>query len=279
MECGVEGVRVHAMTLVQPSPRLTAWRLVMGISLLAWFVKYPLQTKLFFQNGENLIYEHSLIPDWLCRPDVGALAYLLPGMSVLALWSRRLLWLQMAGVLHALGSLIMLWHVQSYNDATHVTGFWTGLWLWWWAGQVNKRDGASLWHGISLAMGVLSLCWLGGAVGKLTAEYWEGEPFYYLYFMDKPQFPFSYWREHLSTEQLHTMARWFSRAVVVSECVLATSFFWPARLAAVAGLLALTGMVIISQLQLFSVLGPLMGLSIAVAWLVEKESAATQSHS
>jgi len=170
----------------------------------------------------------------------------------------------------------MLWHVQSYNDATQVTAFWTGLWLCWWAGRIHDRDPASLWHGISLALAVLSLCWLGGGVGKLTHEYWDGEPFYYLYFMDKPQFPFSYIRDTFSEQTIHVIARVFSRFVVISELVLATSFLWPARLAALASLCVLSVMVIISQLQLFSVLGPLMALAIAIAWLVEKETTQPQ---
>lgn len=264
------------MRLLAPSPRLTAWRLVMGGCLLAWFVKYSVQTGVFFQAGVETIRSHSLLPNWLCRPDVGVVLYFAPGLSVLSLFTRRWVVIRLAAWLHVGCSLLMLWHVQSYNDFTHVTALWAGLWLAWWAGQLERRDAASLWHGVALSLGIVSLCWLGGAVGKLTPEYWSGEPFYFLYFQDKDYFPFSYWRTHATPEQLHLMAQWFSRSVVVSECLLATCILWPARLAAICSLLALTFMVVLCELQLFSVLGPLMALCLAAVLLVEKESSATE---
>lgn len=256
--------------------RWLVWRFVMASCLLAWFVKLPIQTKLFFQGAENAIYSQSLLPDWLCRPDLGGVFYFAPALNLWSLFTRRRGVLLGAGALQVLCSLLMLWHVQSYNDFTHLTGFWVGLWLCWWAAQVDKNDEASHWHGVALALGIVSLCWLGGAVGKLTPEYWRGEPFYDLYFMEKDYFPFTYWRAHLPPAQIHLMAQWFSRIVVVTECLLATSVFWPTRLAAISNLLALTGMVIISQLQLFSVLGPLMALSIAAAWLHDQAPNAPQ---
>lgn len=263
------------MTEVSPkrNPRLVAWRIVMGGALVAWFVKLHLQTAVFFQGAEHAILHHTLLPEWFCSPRVGAVLYFLPLLSVLGLFTQRILWLRLSALLYTCCTLLMLWHVQSYNDATHVTAFWTGLWLLWWAGRVATQDAASLWHGLSLAVAVLSLCWLGGGAGKLTSEYWAGEPFYYLYFMDKPQFPFSHLRDNLTEETLRSIAMIFSRMVVVTELVLATSFLWPARFAAAASLCVLTLMVIISQLQLFSVLGPLMALSIAITWLVEKDPA------
>ncbi len=248
--------------------RLIAWRLALGLGMAAWFVKSKLQISLFFQGPEQSIRHHSLLPTWLCSPVLGGVLYFTPLLTLLALRAQRIRWLRLAAATYATCSLLMLWHVQSYNDATQVTGFYTALWLWWWAGQVPRTDAASYWHGITLALGVLSLCWLGGAVGKITPEYWSGEPFYHLYFMDKPQFPFDWWREHCTTETLHGYARIFSRLVVVSELALATSLLWPVRLAVLANMMALCGMVIISQLQLFSVLGSLMGLVIAIAWLL-----------
>jgi hypothetical protein len=254
-----------------PNGRLMAWRLAMGVSLLAWFVKYKIQITLFFQGPENVIRHHSLIPDWLCSPMVSGVAYFTPALAFLALRTQRVAWLQVAAWAYALCALIMLWHVQSYSDATHVTALYTALWLAWWAGRVHGTDAASYWHGIALAIGVISLCWLGGGIGKLTSEYWAGDPFYQLYFIDKPQFPFSWLREHSDATSLHTYARWFSRSVIITELALATSILWPPRWAITGSILALSGMVIISQLQLFSVLGSLMGLAFAVGWLLKSE--------
>jgi hypothetical protein len=257
--------------------RLRAWRIVLGACLLAWFVKFSSQTSLFFQGPEHRIWSHPLIPAWLCRPDVGALIYLAPLLTVVGLFSRKIRLLKGCALLWTICSLLMLWHVQSYNDATHVTAFWCSLWLWWWSGKLCCHDEKSFWHGLTLGMGILSLCWLGGAMGKLTAEYWRGEPFYQLYILDKPQFPFSAMREHWSEDRQRFVAMVFSRVVIISELLLATSLLWPLRWAAFANIAALTGMIVISRLQLFSVLGSLMGLTFAMAWLFEKSAEAKSS--
>ena len=259
------------------NPRLIAWRIAMGLTLFAWFVKSKVQITVFFQGADQAIRHHTLLPDWLCSPITGGIAYFTPVLCFLAMRARREIWLQLAGLTYSLCALLMLWHVQSYNDATHITAFYLGLWLAWWGGRVNRADAASYWHGIALAMGVISLCWLGGGIGKITSEYWSGEPFYHLYFMDKPQWPFSWMRANLSTEEIHAYARWFSRTVVVVELVLATSILWPTRWAISATLVVLTGMVVISQLQLFSVLGSLMGLAFAVGWLLKSEPNSTNT--
>jgi hypothetical protein len=261
------------------NPRLMAWRIALGISLFAWFVKSKDQINLFFQGPDHAIRHHTLLPDWLCSPVVGGVAYFMPVLCFLALRAHRAVWLRLAGLTHAACSLVMLWHVQSYNDATHLTAFYVGLWLAWWAGRVERTDAASYWHGIALAIGIISLCWLGGGIGKLTPEYWAGEPFYHLYFMDKAQFPFSWMRAHLSQETIHLYAQWFSRTVVVAELVLATCILWSPRWAITASILALSGMVVISQLQLFSVLGSLMGLALAVGWLLKSEPNSTTTPS
>lgn len=244
----------------------------MGGCLISWFVKCNIQISVFFQAREMTILKHPLLPDWLCSPLVGGIIYFAPMLCVMGLLARRAMWMRLCAIIYTTCSLLMLWHIQSFNDATEVTGFWTGLWLLWWAGKVHAEDEKSLWHGVSIAVAVVSLCWLGGGLGKLTSEYWSGEPFYHLYFMDKPQFPFSWFRNNLSTDTIHILATGFSRIVVITELVLATCFLWPAKWAVLASLSILSLMVIISQLQLFSVLGSLMALSIGVAWILEKEA-------
>lgn len=250
--------------------RLMVWRIVMGSGLLAWFVKINAQYKLFTQ-GEHSIVHHTMLPDWLCDSGHGILFFFAPALCFASLFVRGKLWLRCAAILYVVSALLMLWHIQSYNDATHLTAFWVGLWLCWWAGKVDVIDQTSRWHGICLALCVLSICWLGGCAGKLTAEYWSGESFYHLYFVYKDYFPFSDLRTHCSEETLRSLACIFSRAIVVGEMLLATCLLWPVRLALLANVCALTLMVFISQIQLLSVLGPLIGLCLAISYLLEKE--------
>jgi hypothetical protein len=83
-------------------------------------------------------------------------------------------------------------------------------------------------------------------------------------------------RNHYPEETLRGVAAAFARMVIITEALLATCVLWPLRLAVVVVILTLAFMLVVSQLQLFSVLGPLIGLALAGGLIFEKDQTAFQ---
>jgi hypothetical protein len=164
-------------------------------------------------------------------------------------------------------ALGLLGHIASYNDASYAAAFWSALWLLWWAGRIEDGDAGAERHAIALGQGIVGLCFLGGVIGKLTPEYWNGEAFYQLYVVQKPYFPFDWMRANWSEETARAWSAWFARGVIGSEGLLATLSRWPPRLAVVGTLGAFVGMIGLAGIQLLSVLAPLAGLVLAGGYL------------
>jgi hypothetical protein len=244
-------------------PALLAWRLVCVSCLLSWFIKHSLCWKIFWREGVSVVQGYELFPAWLQTWQVASTAYLLPGILILSLFSLSRQILVLSGFLLSFCAAVLLVHIQTYNDATYTTNLWAGLWLCWCGSLVDRGSAADWVHARRLAQGIVALCFLGGAVGKLTPEYWNGEAFYQIYFKFRAYFPFMELRERLTPDELRSLATVFSRVVICTELLLGTLVFWPARLSALLCLPVMLGMVMISQYQLFSVLGALFGLIIA----------------
>ena len=109
---------------------------------------------------------------------------------------------------------------------------------------------------------MISMILLGGAVGKWTSEYWSGEVFYDIYFVDRDFWVFNLLRDHVEPETLREIATWYSRQVVVVESVAGFGLWLlPARWAAIAGMVVLTSIALLSNFLLFSVLSCVIALA------------------
>ncbi len=252
--------------------RRKAWRIALAGWLIGWFVNTVENTRLFLAGLETPITEHWLFPEAMRNPGVAL------GMFVLALGGgagfgvadvRVLRGLAVGLVLCALG---LLGHIASYNDASYAAAFWSALWLVWWARRIEDGNVGVERHAIALGQGIVGLCFLGGVIGKLTPDYWNGEAFYQLYVVQKPYFPFDWMRANWSDETLRACSGWFARGVIVSEGLLATLILWPPRWALVMTTSAFLGMIGLAGVQLLSVLAPLAGLVLAGRYLEGKSA-------
>ncbi len=250
-----------------PRVNVRVFRIVASAWLLGWFWKAWFFVGYYF--GE--IWAHPLrygeLPRVLVHPIVASITWASPLLVVIAVvypraWTQRAAtWLMVAA------SLVACVHLETFSDATFVTSFWVALWLLWFAANAHRTDAALYVHARVLAQCTVGLVFLGGVVGKLTAEYWSGDAFYQLYFMQKAGWPYSWLRESVAPDTLHALATWFSRSVIVAELALALGPLAPYRVVAIGGTIAMIGMVLISTFYLLSVMACLIGLLIALLFV------------
>jgi len=221
--------------------------------------------------------EHPLFPAFFLNGKVALVAYFLPMFACICLWRPSVIGRQVAALAVVVGSGTLLLHVEGYNDATFTTGLWVGLWLLWWAGCAETASVPSRDQAIFFGKAIVGLFFLVGTVGKLTSGYWDGTALYQIYFVQKGTPIFSFLRETFSEATLQTMAVYFSRATVIMEGMLATVLFWPLRWAAMAIMIMIAGMVVVSHVQLISVVGPLFVLMVGLLRLGSMSSSSSPS--
>jgi len=112
---------------------------------------------------------------------------------------------------------------------------------------------------------------LGGAVGKLTPEYWNGEAFFHIYFLQKNAFIYPWLRENCDVDTLRVMAAMFSRAVIIGEITVAVLVLFFSRLTLHLSIVVMVCVVVISTWYLFSVMESLIGIALAGAMLARAE--------
>ena len=171
----------------------------------------------------------------------------------------------------ALGAIsVLLCHQGSYNDATFTAVWWCGVFASWLSWRSHRdAPGHLVEKAASLSRAIVSLVFLGGAVGKWTQEYWSGLVFYEIYFTERDFWFFNWVREQFVGDSLRVFATYYSRAVIVTESLGAlvwfAGFWFTSRPIAVvaAGLFFMIGLM--SNFWLYSVLAPMIGLAL-VGW-------------
>lgn len=166
-------------------------------------------------------------------------------------------------------------HQGSYNDMTFVTTWWTALWAVWFVHHIQDADAdVVLSRAAFLSRAIIAMILLGGASGKWTAEYWSGEVFYDIYFVDRDFWLFNWLRSRFEESTLRDIATWHSRKVIVVETICGLGLWLlPPRIAGVVGIIVLTSIVLLSNVYLVSVLACLIALA-AVGLFVRPVQAA-----
>ena len=165
-------------------------------------------------------------------------------------------------IMVTLCAAILLVHQASYFFATWVVVFWAGLFLMWMAGSALDAPRRACKTGPLLAQALISFWFLGGAVGKWTAAYWAGEPFYDMFFAHHHYLVYALLRLWVEPGTLRVVATWFSRSVVVVETAMAFVVFLPARTASAITVVVALGMWLCSW-DLFDVAWPMIGTALA----------------
>ncbi len=217
-----------------------------------------------FRIYRELPLHDSFFPSWLQESDVYLVAYLLAiGLSAATLVIRSLKALLVFRLMTVCSLYVLCIHQGSYNDVTFFTGFWTGVWQLWFSIQLvqNRWEGLET-KAITVAHLIISMIFLGGAVGKFTEGYWNGDVLYNIYYVDRNYWPFQLMRDWYSESQLREIAVWHSRFTIFMESLCACLWLMPARTASWIAFVALFSIAAFSNPYLFSVVGPLMGLAV-----------------
>lgn len=157
---------------------------------------------------------------------------------------------------------ILTIHQSAYNDVTFLCCGWTSLWCVWVATRLDEPFDSLFDRAVWLSHVILSLIFLGGAVGKFTPGYWSGQVLYDIYFEQRDFWIYNLFRYFLSAEDLRLAATWHSRMVILGE--LSCCFLWmmPARVASGIAVVMLCGIALTNNFLLFSVVTCLIGLAI-----------------
>ncbi|WDQ17314.1 hypothetical protein [Rhodopirellula sp. P2] len=218
---------------------------------------------------EAIPIQHDFFPTWLQSATVLRVAFLTAAISVVAAWITEQRGPRcFAAAVTWISATVMIWHQGSYNDMTFVTFWWCSLWAFWYTTRLEIDSPEELGRKASvLSRVIVSVVLLGGASGKWTAEYWSGDVLWEIYFLDRDFWVFNFLRSNFDTETLRSIATFYSRKVVLIETFAGLGvWLLPARWAAIIGAIVFTSIALFSNFMLFSVLSPLIGLSLA-GWL------------
>jgi len=182
--------------------------------------------------------------------------------SVLTLVSRSKVLVFVLGCVSLAGLSVLCLHQNSYNDVTFLTCGWTSLWCLWLVSRLGEDFSTLYPRAAWMSHMILSVIFLGAAIGKMTPGYWSGEVIHEIYFRGRDFWTYNLLRESMSEEALRNAATWHSRMVVISEFVCAFLWLMPRKLASVMAVVVLCGIALTNNLSLFSVVACLIGLSI-----------------
>jgi hypothetical protein len=173
-----------------------------------------------------------------------------------------------------IGVSVLCLHQGSYNDMTFLTAWWTSLWNLWFVWRIEDDDQEVLMRRAALlGRVIISMIFLGGAVGKWTTEFWSGEVFWDIYFRGCDFWFFNLFRDRLAEDSLRNVAMWYSRIVVAVETIAGFGLWLlPAKWAAGVAVCLLMSIAIFSNFYLISVVFSLVGLA-SVGFLVNKQTA------
>lgn len=213
-------------------------------------------------------------PEFFRSRIVLLVAYLLAvAASFLILSTSDKIRLRLFGCVSLASLSILCIHQSAYNDVTFVCCAWASLWCLWLSTRLGESYDSLYPRAAWLSHLVLSLIFLGGAIGKLTPGYLSGDVLFEIYFKDRDFWTYNLARNSLSEEGLRTAAMWHSRIVLLSEFVCGFLWLMPRKIASIVAIVVLCGIALTNNVLLFSVVACLIGL--ALVGLHERKKSAT----
>ncbi len=249
-------------TTAEEQEKLMLYRVVVLLllgSLLWKSIAFPM----LYRAYVSIPLEDSFFPKLFRSANFLACSYLLPillGGCVLVSANRRLRWIQAVVTIGCM--FVLCIHQGSYNDATCVTCFWTAAWCLWFVLRFEDPINELLPKAKKFGILIISMIFLGGAIGKWTPGYWSGEVLYQIYFVDRNYWIFNLLRANFDNETLREISTYYSRMVIMTESCCAFLWCLPSRVAAAIAITVFLGIVVFSNAYLFSVMFCLLGLAI-----------------
>lgn len=249
-------------TVVGVPAVLKVYRVVVGFLVASLVWKCQVYPSIYYIYA-SLRLRDSFFPNWLSEPIVLAALIVIPvllGTLVMFLRSDLALRIQAFTTLACTFGLCI--HQGSYNDVTFLTCFWVAAWCAWFTVRINDPEELLLAKGKTLALLIISMIFLGGAVGKWTPGYWSGEVLYEIYFVDRDFWFFNLLRSNLNAEALRDFATYYSRMVIITESACAFLWLMSPKIGSAIALSVFLGIAVFSNVYLFSVMFCLFGLTI-----------------
>ncbi len=230
------------------------------------FISLIWKTSFFFWlNSVHLEFplRDAFFPWPLQRLETVRVAWLLAWLSAaLVLFARTQKNILRLTALNFIALIVLCLHQMSYNDVTFVCCGWSSLWCLWMATRLHEPFESLFERATWLTHLILSLIFLGAAVGKLTPGYWSGSVIYEIYYQDRDFWTYNLLRRSLAPESLPVAAMWHSRLVVCSEWCCGFLWLMPRQFASLAAIIMLCGIALTNNFSLFSVVTCLIGLSL-----------------
>ncbi len=257
------------MTRLRPEVRL-AYRVVAASTIAAWWARGTTVVQWYQAHLSRVHVSDDYFPPWLTDAHVLPWLYLLPtfiGLVGLAFPLRAI------ATAHALSlvvcSFTMLIHQVSLAFQGANTSLWAGVFLLWLCARADAEEVSFRLRAAFILQLIVGMVFLGGAAGKWTAGYWNGEVLFHLMFMYQDSPKWVWLRESFDLETLREAAIYYSRAVVIGETLMATVPLWPAAWAFRGATLGVLCMWAGATPRVFDALGPVLGLCIA-GWLLTR---------
>ncbi len=256
--------------LKYPNVNVQAVRLMMLFWLAGWFLKASFFVPYLLRTTVVYPVVDAFFPSFFVNPFVAMTFYLLPVLIVpvaVLKWQR---WFLVSAVLMVVCAAMLNLHINTSNDATFVTSFWSGLWLCWLVRHVFETDDSFKLQAKVLAQCVVAIMFMGGVVGKLTPEYWSGEIFRQIFIEQGGSSPFGKILGNVSGSVQNFILACLAKIIIGVELLLGFAPLLPYRFVLVVMVMASVGISLFSTWRIFSVLLCLLGMLIAGEYLQKK---------
>lgn len=257
---------------------LAVIRLAIMFWLLGWYCKSYFFLPYFLEVIFKIPVIHPLFPPFFLNPYVSVVFFFVPAFCIPSLIRPTKPRLIFSSILMTVSSLVMMLHINSYNDATFVTSFWVSFWIMWLAFQSHRTDSVLRQQACLLARLILGLIFFAGFVGKLTPEYLSGKVFYQIFWGESKVWPHNWLIAHFNPEQLKAISLYVSTFIIFSELLLACAPMFRSRFVFVLAPCILSCFMITNTWAIFSVVGCLIGMMVSCLFYMNAESGSVQNH-
>lgn len=225
------------------------WKFRFFLAVLAINQRYPLKDDFF--------------PTFFQSPLVMQVAWLTTcACAATSLFARQKRGRLVAVMFTLLSLLVLCVHQLAFNDVTFLCCAWSSIWAAWFASRIDEPHATLFPRAAWLAALILSMIFWGGAVGKMTDEYWSGKTLFEIYFRERDFWTYNLARRFIPEDALPAVAMWHSRMVVVAEILCSFLWLMPRKIASAAAIIMLCGIALTNNISLFSVVSSLLGLAV-----------------
>ena len=153
-------------------------------------------------------------------------------------------------------------HQKGFNDVTFSCCAWSSLWCLWMSTRLHEPFESLFERSAWLTHLILSMIFIGAAIGKVTPGYWDGTVLYEIYFRDRNFWTYNLVRGMVPEDSLPAVAMWHSRMVVCAEWFCGFLWLMPRKIASIVAIVMLCGIALTNNFNLFSVVTCLIGLAL-----------------